>query len=82
MLTGRTAIVSGVGPGMGRSLALKLAGAGADVVLAARSQDKLDAVAAEVEALGVTATTVPTDITDADSTVALAPVSYTHLRAH
>lgn len=72
MLTGRTAIVSGVGPGMGRSLALKLAGAGADVVLAARSQDKLDAVAAEVEALGVTATTVPTDITDADATVALA----------
>ena len=64
MLAGRVGIVSGVGPGMGRSIALALAGAGADVALGARREESLRAVAAEVEALGRRAVCVATDITD------------------
>jgi len=63
LLEGRVAIVSGIGPGMGRSIALRLAGEGADVVLAARSVGKLEEVAAEVEALGRRASCIPTDLT-------------------
>jgi len=65
LLDGRVAIVSGVGPGMGRSIALALARAGADVVLGARNEASLRAVATEVEVLGRRAVCVPTDITDA-----------------
>ena len=64
LLDGRAAIVSGVGPGMGRAIALELARAGADVALAARRISSLEAVAAEVEALGRRAVCVPTDLTD------------------
>ena len=62
LLEGRVAIVSGIGPGMGRSIALRMAAEGADVVLAARSVDKLEDVAADVEKLGRRATCIPTDL--------------------
>jgi NAD(P)-dependent dehydrogenase (short-subunit alcohol dehydrogenase family) len=62
MLEGKVAIVSGIGPGMGRDISLRLAGAGADLVLVARSAGKVDEVAAEVEALGRRATRVQADI--------------------
>jgi NAD(P)-dependent dehydrogenase (short-subunit alcohol dehydrogenase family) len=52
---------------MGRDIALALASAGADVVLAARSEERLRKVAAEVEALERRAVVVPTDIADADA---------------
>lgn len=58
----RIAIVSGIGPGLGRSIALGLARDGATVVLAARNQARLEAVAAEVEAIGGDALCVPTDL--------------------
>jgi NAD(P)-dependent dehydrogenase (short-subunit alcohol dehydrogenase family) len=63
-LEGRVAIVSGIGPGMGRALALACATQGADVALAARRQEHLDPVAEEIRALGRRAITVPTDITE------------------
>src|SRR5690349_8482365 len=67
LLQNRVAIGSGIGPGMGRDIALALARAGADVVLPARGADKPAAVAAEVRALGRRALEVPTDIArDAD----------------
>lgn len=72
LLEGRTAIVSGVGPGMGRDIALALAGQGADVALGARRERHLDPVAEEVEALGRRALAVPTDITDPRSCQQLA----------
>jgi NAD(P)-dependent dehydrogenase (short-subunit alcohol dehydrogenase family) len=64
LLEGRVAVVSGIGPGMGRDISLALAGAGADLVLGARTPAALDAVAQEVEALGRRALRVPTDVTD------------------
>jgi NAD(P)-dependent dehydrogenase (short-subunit alcohol dehydrogenase family) len=64
MLAGKVVVVSGVGPGLGRSLAVRSAAAGADVVLAARTQARLSEVAKEVTDLGRRAVTVPTDIND------------------
>lgn len=64
LLSDRVVVVTGIGPGMGRSLALAAARHGADVVLAARSADRLREVAAEVEALGRRALPVRTDVTD------------------
>ena len=65
--TAKVAVVSGVGPGMGRSIALGLARGGVDVVLAARRAERLEAVAAEVRALGREPLVGPTDITDRDA---------------
>ncbi|KPM55184.1 short-chain dehydrogenase [Frankia sp. CcI49] len=62
---GKVAVVTGIGPGMGRSIALGFARSGVDVVLAARRADRLAAVAAEIRALGREPLSVPTDITDA-----------------
>lgn len=52
MLEGRTAVVTGIGPGMGRDISLGLAREGADVALVARSDKVLPSVAEEIEALG------------------------------
>ena len=65
-MTPRIAIVSGIGPGLGRSIALGLARDGATVVLAARNAERLEEVADEVRTLGVDALTVVTDLTAAD----------------
>ena len=64
LLEDKVVVVSGVGPGLGRSLALRSALAGADVVLAARTEATLGAVADEVMSIGRKALAVPTDITD------------------
>jgi NAD(P)-dependent dehydrogenase (short-subunit alcohol dehydrogenase family) len=66
LLDGRVAIVSGVGPGMGRAIALELAGAGADLVLGARRASSWEPVVAEIEGLGRRAVGVSADITDPD----------------
>lgn len=52
MLEGRTAMVTGVGPGMGRDISLALANEGADVVLVARSEKVVPSVVEEIEAMG------------------------------
>src|SRR5919108_2012095 len=62
LLEGRAAIVTGVGPGIGREAALALAREGADVVLGARTEQRLREVAADIEALGRKAVVVPTNI--------------------
>ncbi|MPZ63559.1 MAG: glucose 1-dehydrogenase [Propionibacteriales bacterium] len=64
-LVGKTAIVTGAGRGLGRAMAVALAEAGADVSLAARSKDQLEAVTAEIDQRGRRALSVPTDVTDA-----------------
>jgi len=64
LLDGRVAIISGIGPGMGRDAALACAREGARVVLAARTPSKVESVAAEIESLGAEALPVVTDVTD------------------
>lgn len=61
---GKVAIVTGIGPGMGRSIALGFARHGVDVAIAARRKDRLEAVAADVRALGREPLVMPLDITD------------------
>src|SRR6185312_8374101 len=72
LLTGQVVVVSGVGPGLGRSIALASARAGADVVVAARTASRLDEVAKEVTALGRRGVAVPADVTDGESAARLA----------
>lgn len=64
LLADKVVVVSGVGPGLGRSIALQSAAAGAAVVLAARTEERLRAVADEIDAAGGQTLVVPTDITD------------------
>ena len=61
---GRVAVVTGAGLGIGRGIAIGLAEAGADVVLAARTPADLEEVAEQVRARGRRALPVPTDVTD------------------
>ncbi|MFN4020222.1 MAG: SDR family NAD(P)-dependent oxidoreductase [Erythrobacter sp.] len=63
-LDGEVAVVTGAGKGIGRSIAIALAEAGADVALASRTQADLDAVAAEITALGRRALPLTTDATN------------------
>jgi NAD(P)-dependent dehydrogenase (short-subunit alcohol dehydrogenase family) len=64
---GKAAIVTGAGPGMGRSIAVELAAQGVDVAIAARRVDRLAAVADDVRAAGRDPLVMPIDITDRDS---------------
>jgi len=57
-------VVTGASRGIGRAIAVRLAGAGETVVLAARGAEELTAVATEAERKGGTAVAVPVDVTD------------------
>lgn len=72
LLQDKVVVVSGIGPGLGRSIAIRSAQQGADVVLAARTESRLEQVADEVKALGRRALAVPTDVSDADAAQRLA----------
>jgi len=79
LLDGKVAIVSGIGPGMGRDISLLLAEHGADLVLGARRTEKSEEVAGEVRALGRRAEVVRLDITDAASCEAAVGAASDHL---
>jgi NAD(P)-dependent dehydrogenase (short-subunit alcohol dehydrogenase family) len=64
MLENKVVVISGVGPALGTTLARRFAEAGADLVLAARTAERLTEVADQVKALGRRALAVSTDITD------------------
>ncbi|MCH9720491.1 MAG: SDR family oxidoreductase [Actinomycetia bacterium] len=64
MLENKVVVISGVGPALGTTLARRCAEAGADLVLAARTAERLEAVAQQVTGLGRRAVSVATDITD------------------
>jgi len=61
-LDGKTALVTGASQGIGEGVARLLAGQGARVVLAARNQEKLSALAAEIEAGGGSARPLALDV--------------------
>lgn len=71
-LAGSTAVVTGASRGIGRAIALRLAGAGAEVALWARSDDALRDVAAEIAAHGGRAHAVVVDVSDGAAVVAAA----------
>ena len=64
MLTDRVAIVTGAGRGIGAAVARTFAAAGADVVIASRTKDQLEEVAADVRAAGRRAVAVPCDVSE------------------
>lgn len=66
-LKGRVAVVIGGSSGIGRTIALGLAEAGADVVPTARRLAQVEAVAAEIEGLGRRSLRVTSDVTDRSS---------------
>ncbi len=68
---GQVVIVTGASSGIGRALAIQLAGQGAKVVLAARRAERLEQAAVECRALGGEALVVPTDVSDESQCKAL-----------
>jgi 2-deoxy-D-gluconate 3-dehydrogenase len=69
-LTGTVALVTGGNGGIGRGIALGLAGAGASVAVAARNVEKMAATVKELTALGVRAIGVECDVLDRDAIAA------------
>ena len=66
LLEGKVVVISGVGPAMGTTLARRCAEQGADLVLAARTVERLEDVAKQVTDMGRRAVSIGTDITDED----------------
>ena len=65
-LAGKAVVVTGGGTGLGREMALALAGAGADIAVVGRRPEPLEAVARDAADLGRRALAVPADVTDPD----------------
>jgi NAD(P)-dependent dehydrogenase (short-subunit alcohol dehydrogenase family) len=62
LLAGRTALVTGASQGIGRAIALAFAREGANIVVTARSKDKLYALVDEAQSSGAKALAIPADI--------------------
>jgi NAD(P)-dependent dehydrogenase (short-subunit alcohol dehydrogenase family) len=75
ILQGKVVVVCGVGPGLGRAIALRSARAGADVVLAARTERWCKQAAEQITAMGRRAVTAVTDVTDDELAASLPGVA-------
>jgi NAD(P)-dependent dehydrogenase (short-subunit alcohol dehydrogenase family) len=64
LLAEKVAVITGGGRGIGRAMALKFAGEGAAVVIAARTKSEIEAVAKEVHTIGGLAAAVAADVAD------------------
>ena len=66
VLAGRRAVVTGAGRGIGRSIALALAEAGADVAVTARSAGELEQLVGQIQAMGRRGLAATCDVTDVE----------------
>jgi len=71
-VAGKTALVTGASYGLGEATARRLGAAGATVLLTARSEERLEQIAAEIQAAGGNAHVQVADMTDTESVEALA----------
>ena len=71
-LSGKTALVTGAGRGIGKAAAEALAGAGAEVTLVSRTAAEVEAVACKIREQGGKARAVPADLSDLDAVAGLA----------
>jgi NAD(P)-dependent dehydrogenase (short-subunit alcohol dehydrogenase family) len=67
MLAGKTAVITGASKGLGKAMALALAGGGAHIALVARDADKLNGVKAEIEDAGGKASVFIADVSQEQS---------------
>jgi 7-alpha-hydroxysteroid dehydrogenase len=70
-LTGKTALITGAGKGIGEGITLAFAEMGANVICVARSQDDLEKVATKAREFGVEATAISCDVTKEEQLQAL-----------
>ncbi|MGH2753898.1 MAG: SDR family NAD(P)-dependent oxidoreductase [Actinomycetota bacterium] len=70
-LEGKVALVTGASRGIGRAIAIGFAEAGADVAVAARSEEDLNTLAKEIDAAGRRAVVIPTDVRERDAIQAM-----------
>src|SRR5690349_23808746 len=75
-LKGKLAIVTGAGRGLGRAMAGRLAGAGADIVAAARTVGQLEETAAEIEKAGRKCLIVQTDVSRSEDVNAMVAAAF------
>ncbi len=75
-LDGQVAVVTGGGRGIGEAIALGMAEAGADIVVAARRTNEIEMVAEKVRALGRKALAITTDMMDIEQVQALADQTF------
>ena len=80
-LEGQVAVVTGGGRGIGEAIALGMAEAGADIVVAARRTHEIEAVADKVRAIGRRALAVTTDMMDIEQVQALAQKTFDEMGA-
>jgi 2-deoxy-D-gluconate 3-dehydrogenase len=74
-LTGKCALVTGAGKGLGRTIALALARAGADVAVASRTKSDLEEVAGAIRSLGRRGIVTVADLADEESIAAMVQAS-------
>jgi NAD(P)-dependent dehydrogenase (short-subunit alcohol dehydrogenase family) len=67
LITGKVALITGASSGLGQAMALRLAGYGVHVALAARTRDKLEATAQSIRGGTGEALVLPTDVTDPEA---------------
>ena len=77
-LSGKVALVTGASQGIGRAVALRLAKDGAAVALAARNQEKLNELAAEIAAAGGNASAFALDVADEEQVKATVKAVIAH----
>lgn len=73
-LSGKRAVVTGAGRGIGRSIALALAQAGADVAVTARTNSELETLVVEIQAMGRKSLMTACDVTNSEQVQSMAKV--------